>query len=68
MKVRAAVYMTFEVEVHVGCWEAAQSFEQLHNQATREAKNILSNKLLSSEIKLNPDKIGVMKVVTKQDT
>jgi len=38
MKVRSTVYMRMTVEVRVGSWEAAQPFEQLHQQAVREAK------------------------------
>lgn len=69
MKVSAAVYMTLQVEVYVGSWDAAQPFEQLHQQAVREAAQKLSNVLQkgggSGEVKLTRE-AAVMHVVTKE--
>jgi len=69
MKVRAAVYMTLQVEVLVGSWEAAQSFESLHKQAEREARQTLSNLLQSARgegVKLSSE-AAVMHVVTREE-
>lgn len=70
MKVSASVYMTLKVEVHVGDWDAAQPFEQLHKQASREAAQAMTN--LLHEAKERNFRIvnepAVMHVVTKEST
>lgn len=65
-KVSAAVYMELKVVVHVGSWDANQSFEQLHKQADREARNSLSNQLKNSSIQLTSE-ASIMKVVTTEE-
>lgn len=66
MKVSASVYMTLCVEIHVGDWEAGQSFQQLHEQAEREARQALSGYLSGNpNIRLKKDS-AVMHVVTKE--
>lgn len=66
MKVSASVFMTLQVEVYVGDWEAAQPFEQLHKQAAREAEEAMS-KLLTGQNKVSLSrKPAVMHVVTKE--
>ena len=67
MKVRATVYMTVKVEVLVGSWEAAQSFEGLHKQAEREAREKLERLAgRASDVRLLPD-AAVMHVVTREE-
>lgn len=65
-KVSAAVYMELKVVVHVGNWDANQSFEQLHKQADREARNSLTNQLKNSSIQLTSE-ASTMKVVTSEE-
>ena len=68
MKVSASVYMTLKVEVHVGDWEAAQPFEQLHKQAEREARQALEN-VLSGKPSRSVRMLGesaVMHVITRE--
>lgn len=68
MKVSASVYMTLKVEILVGSWEASQSFEQLHTQAEREARQTLSNLLQHKDndsIRMISDS-AVMHVVTAE--
>lgn len=68
MKVRAAVYMTMKVEVLVGSWEAAQSFEDLHKQAEREAREKLERLVDHNRgVRLLPE-TAVMHVVTKEES
>lgn len=66
MKVSASVYMTLKVEVLVGSWQAEQSFEGLHKQAEREARQALE-RVLNKErgINLLSDS-AVMHVITKE--
>lgn len=64
-KVSAAVYMELKVVVHVGNWEANQSFEQLHKQAEREARNAITNQIKSNSIQLTSE-AAIMKVVTTE--
>lgn len=66
MKVSASVYMTLKVEVHVGNWEASQPFEQLHQQAEREAKRAISNVFGTSGKYRVINEPAVMHVVTKE--
>lgn len=66
-KVSAAVYMELKVVVHVGNWDANQSFEQLHKQAEREARNSLSNQLKNSSIQLTSE-ASTMRVVTSEES
>lgn len=68
MKVSASVYMTVKVEVYVGDWEAAQPFEQLHQQAEREAKQTLTNALSNSRSIRLLQESSVMHVITKEKT
>ena len=66
MKVSASVYMTLQVEVYVGDWEASQPFDALHNQAQREAREKLLGTFPAGggiEILTVP---AVMHVVTKE--
>lgn len=68
MKVSASVYMTLQVVVHVGDWEAAQSFEELHKAASREARQALDRALdedKGRDITVSGEP-AVMHVVTKQ--
>ena len=68
MKVSASVYMTLKVEVYVGDWEAAQPFEQLHAQATREATQSLARALVDGKngrIRIVTEP-AVMHVITKE--
>lgn len=67
MKVSASVYMTVKVEVLVGSWEAAQSFEGLHKQAEREARQKLEQLAgRSSDVRLLPDP-ATMHVITREE-
>ncbi len=70
MKVSASVYMTLKVEVYVGDWEAAQPFDQLHKQASREASEAMTSVL--HEAKDRKFRIvnepAIMHVVTKEKT
>lgn len=69
VKVSASVYMTLKVEVYVGGWEAAQPFEQLHAQATREAtqsvRRLLGNDVNNAHIRI-VDEPAVMHVITRE--
>lgn len=69
MKVSASVYMTVKIEVYVGDWDAAQPFEQLHVQASTEAKQTVDRVLRTGEsdrsIKIVNEPC-VMHVVTKE--
>lgn len=64
-KVSAAVYMELKVIVHVGNWDANQSFEQLHKQAERQARNAIANQIKSNSIQLTSE-AAIMKVVTTE--
>lgn len=71
MKVSALVFMTLKVEVCVGSWEAAQPFEQLHKQASREATEAMSRLLQEGREKSKfkiVDEPAVMHVITKEKT
>lgn len=71
MKVSASVYMTLKVEVYVGDWEAAQPFEQLHQQASREAAQAMTNLLHEGKEKGKfriVNEPAIMHVVTKEKT
>lgn len=69
MKVSASVFMTIQVEVYVGDWEASQPFEGLHKHAAREAEEKLSRVIQAN----NKDRdlcivrnTAVMHVITKE--
>lgn len=64
-KVSAAVYMELKVIVQVGNWDANQSFEQLHKQAEREARNAVVNQIKSNNIQLTSE-AAIMKVITTE--
>ncbi len=68
MKVSAAVMITLKVEVHVGNWDAAQPFSDLHNQASREARQALTNLFGTSGKYRIVNEPAVMQVITKEST
>ncbi|WP_208951683.1 hypothetical protein [Rahnella sp. ChDrAdgB13] len=57
-RLTAEVYMQLSVSVHVGGWEASASFEELREQAEREARASLGHHLKNSNIKLHGYRLG----------
>lgn len=71
MKISASVYMTLKIEVYLGDWEAAQPFEQLHKQASREAIEAMGRTLQDGGNKGKfriVNEPTVMHVVTKESS
>jgi hypothetical protein len=68
MKVSASVYMTLKVVVHVGDWDAAQPFEQLHKQADREARAALEKAFQQQPRIKICNTPSVMHVTTQEQT
>lgn len=48
--IRASVRAQVTVELHVGCWGGAATFDELHKQCTREAIVTIQNKLADKEL------------------
>lgn len=57
--------MQLTVSVHVGGWQASASFEELKEQAEREARKSLDHHLKNSNIK-QAGTAAVMSVIIKE--
>lgn len=64
-RVSAIVQVEMKVLVHVGNWEAKTNFEDLEQQALREARQSLGHHLRNTNIKVMGEP-GVMTVTVKE--
>ena len=61
-RLTSRVFMKLTVEVHVGNWEATETFAALHEQALREAQNSIRHVLKNTNIRLVDGQQGEMTV------